>query len=103
MPHDPIRFECDPGYRRMVDAAKRGGRAKSRAKLEAVKRNLAKARSARVEKAREAERRRAMGISAKDFHADMARRRAAGLPFQPWLEWKAAREAELFGGGFEIE
>lgn len=103
MPHDPIRFECDPGYRRMVDAAKRGGRAKSRAKLEAVKRNIAKARSARVEKARERERRRAMGISAKDFHADMARRRAAGLPFQPWLEWKAAREAELFGGGFEIE
>lgn len=103
MPHDPIRFECDPGYRRMVDAAKRGGRAKSRAKLEAVKRNLAKARSARVEKAREAERRRAMGISAKDYHADMARRRAAGLPFQPWPEWQAAREAELFGGGFGIE
>ena len=56
-----------------------------------------------MEKARERERRRALGISAKDFHADMARRRAAGLPFQPWLEWKAAREAELFGGGFEIE
>ncbi len=103
MPHDPIRFECDPGYRRMVDAAKRGGRAKSRAKLEAVKRNLAKARSARVEKARERERQKTLGISAKDFHADMARRRAAGLPFQPWLEWKAAREAELFGGGFGIE
>ena len=71
--------------------------------LEAVKRNLAKARRARVEKARERERRRALGISAKDFHADMARRRAAGLPFQPWLEWEAAREAELFGGGFGIE
>lgn len=99
MAYDKERYAMEPGYRRRIDGARKGGAARSKAKVAAVRRNLAKARATSAERARL----RALGVNAENFNADQARNRALGLPFQPWPEWKAARMAELFGGGFEIE
>ena len=41
---DRERYQRDPAYRRMVEGARKGGRSRSRRKLEAVKRNIAKAK-----------------------------------------------------------
>lgn len=41
---DEERYERDPGYRRLVDGARKGGRSRSAAKVESSRRNVAKSR-----------------------------------------------------------
>lgn len=42
MPYDPIRYAMDSAYRRRIEACRRGGRSRSKKKIEAARSNVAK-------------------------------------------------------------